>query len=95
MPRSGRQVKPVELLYSLKDDSYINVHRKNNLAFRMAGKYNYTLLSLEGDRKINLTGLNYDNETRLIILKIMMKNIFRKRKKSLIRRKSQKIKDWC
>lgn len=78
-------IKMVKLLLSLKRDRYVNIHSKDEYAFKWASIYKKNnvvtlLLSLKGDRKINVSNLHFDNETRQFLLKIMMRKIYCERK---------------
>lgn len=84
-------------MLSLTDDRYIDVHANNNYAFISACRFRQAhvlkiLLSLKGNRKFKLDNLSFNPNERNFLLNIMIRKIYRDRKKLLMIRKVQKNK---
>lgn len=90
----------VKLLLSLVDDRYINVHANNERAFIATCYGNHVkiiklLLSLKNDRKINLSAVftsNFDDQYRILILRLLLNKIYKSRKYLLMKRNTGKNK---
>lgn len=92
-----RNIEVIKLLLSLTGDRYIDIHANNDSAFITAcigGSIDVVnlLLSLKGDRKINVSNFNYSDNSRLFLLKILIKRIINKRKLLSIENNTRKYK---